>query len=161
MPTTRSHTSIKQLLKMANVDVSAYSPVQPSQTISFPPRLSVEVNDEDVKKKKEAWDEFMQWTLDRRFGAGGQGAPTDKDEAYPYAFADRDLWVESAGFCGPGDHHSMDDSCSISAASAMSHVLNAVSPSVSGSDRARLDAWGLHRFFDKPPALGVVAATRA
>lgn len=157
MPTTRSHTSIKHLLKLANVDVSLYSPARLSKSIVLPPRLDVEVDDEDIKKKKEAWDEFMQWTLDRRFGAGGLGALGD-EEAYPYAFADRDLWMDSAGFCAPGDHHSMDDSCSISAASAMSHILRAVSPSVSEADRVRLDSWGLRRFFDKPPSLGAAAA---
>jgi hypothetical protein len=162
MPTTRGHTSIRHLLKLANVDVShRWSPIPRGPPL--PPRLDVEVDDADIRKRKEAWDAFMQWTLERRFRVDASGKSTlEEAETYPYAFADRDLWLEDGGFCGEhghGDDRCSEETgaCSVSGASAMSNVAHAIWSSASEADRTRLDAWGLRGFFEEQQSSSVTS----
>lgn len=127
MPTTRAHTSIRELLKLAKVDMSGYktlpkkagglatvplalgdtgAPLSSSMKMAvpsyfLPPQLDVQVDDDSVRRRKNSWDDFLQWTQERRIGTDAQEA--QGNEAYPWAAADQEVWGEHGGFCALDD----------------------------------------------------------
>lgn len=133
MPTTRGHTAVKQLLKLAHVEVG-----EPSAKLL--PRLDVRVEDSETQRRKDAWDEFIRWTQERRWGSSSSeinhNLPAGKD-AYPYAFADRELWQEHGGCGEDGTDAGTLCSRSIRSAPSAAHFPK--------RDSAILRSWGLHQ----------------
>jgi len=86
MPTTRGHTSVRHLIKLANVDMS---PIPPKLRLF----LDVDIEDEWMRARKKEWDGMMRWKELRRWGMNVD---------YDYSYADR----EEGNPCG-------DDVCEV------------------------------------------------
>ena len=133
MSTTRGHTSIRKLLRLANVDPSEAKrqsttaseapstlgmgttpslprPVSGSSSFitPLPPRLEVHIDNSTVRQRKDTWDEFIRWTHERRL-SGNLLVPTEActQETYssyaPSADQHRDMCTKRGGPCGDGD----------------------------------------------------------
>ncbi|KAF8307355.1 hypothetical protein DL93DRAFT_2064888 [Clavulina sp. PMI_390] len=127
MPTTRGHTSIRELLRLANVDLTGYTtfhtkpgglitvptgtrPPNASEAAGMPPYFTgpnLRVDSLQDEKRKNSWDNFLRWTKERK-----DKAATGAGEPYPWAAADQELWSPIGGFCPIERDSTAASSCS-------------------------------------------------
>jgi len=123
MPTTKGHTSIRQLLRLADVDLgdstgsrtkrpvseaSASLGARSTQTQSLystTTQLPPHIDDNVIRQRKDTWDELIRWSQERWMSSNLLASTeTLAQEPYPYAFADQHVRTEHGGApCGNSD----------------------------------------------------------